>query len=234
MRAVLSLSCAAYLAGCVVTETPPAPSVPDTTPHSNAAQSSTARLTTASIQNVIRTVEPVAERECRRRSPDLNCDFKIVFDTDPRKPPNAFQTLERSGRPVVGFTVSLLRTARNVDEIAFVMGHETAHHIERHLQRQQQSAVGGALIGGLGAAVLGLDPSVGRQIGGSVGARVYSKDNELEADALGTVIAARAGFDPVRGAAFFTRIPDPGDRFLGTHPPNAQRISTVRRVASQL
>jgi predicted Zn-dependent protease len=67
-----------------------------------------------------------------------------------------------------------------------------------------------------------------------VGARTYSKDFELEADALGTVISMRAGFDPIRGAAFFTRIPDPGNRFLGTHPPNAQRIETVRRVAAGL
>jgi len=44
----------------------------------------------------------------------------------------------------------------------------------------------------------------------------------------------RAGYNPVRGAQFFTRIPDPGNRFLGTHPPNAQRIETVRRVNAQL
>jgi len=38
----------------------------------------------------------------------------------------------------------------------------------------------------------------------------------------------------VRGAAFFTQIADPGDRFLGTHPPNAKRIETVRRVNASL
>ena len=59
------------------------------------------------------------------------------------------------------------------------------------------------------------------KLGAQVGARSYSKDFELEADALGTVITHRAGFSPLKGAAFFTRIPDPGDRFLGTHPPNA-------------
>ena len=71
-------------------------------------------------------------------------------------------------------------------------------------------------------------------LGASVGARSYSKDYELEADAIGTVIAHQAGYDPVRGAAYFTRIADPGDRFLGTHPPNARRIETVRRVAAGL
>lgn len=72
------------------------------------------------------------------------------------------------------------------------------------------------------------------QIGASLGARTYSKDFELEADQLGTVITARAGFDPVRGALFFNRIPDPGNRFLGTHPPNAARMDIVRKTAAGL
>ena len=70
--------------------------------------------------------------------------------------------------------------------------------------------------------------------GALVGSRIYSKDFELEADSLGTVITARAGYDPLRGAAFFTRIPDPGDRFLGTHPPNARRLEVVRRTIAGL
>lgn len=53
---------------------------------------------------------------------------------------------------------------------------------------------------------------------------------------IGVLIAclALAGYDPLRGAAFFVRIPDPGDQFLGTHPRNAQRIETVRRTAAAL
>ena len=188
----------------------------------------------ANFRAVVRQVEPVAERECRARAPDLNCDFKIVVENNPRLPPNAFQTLDRSGRPSIGFTISLIQDARIRDEIAFVMGLETAHHIARHLQKQRQTAVGGAILGGLVAAGLGLDVNAGQQLGGTVGARAYSKENELEADALGTVIAKRAGYDPLKGAQFFRRIPDPGDQFLGTHPPNAERIQTVRRVNSQL
>ena len=73
-----------------------------------------------------------------------------------------------------------------------------------------------------------------QRLGAQVGARTYSKEFELEADALGTIITSRAGYDPLRGAEFFTRIPDPGDKFLGTHPPNAERIATVRRTAAGL
>ena len=181
-------------------------------------------------------VEPVAERECRARTRNLNCDFRILVDDRPDQPPNAFQTLDETGRPLLVFTLSLLEDARNADEIAFVMGHEAAHHIQGHLQRQQQNAASVAVIFAGLATLSGGDANViqdAAEIGGFVGARSYSKEYELEADQLGTILTLKSGYDPVRGAAYFTRIPDPGNRFLGTHPPNAQRIDTVRRTASQ-
>lgn len=238
MRLVLSVLAAAALGACTV-ETADAPaSQPAPTQTSAAATTAppkvSSRTAVANFKAVVAQVEPVAERECRARAPDLNCDFRIVVDERTNLPPNAFQTLDRSGRPILGFTIALIADARNRDEVAFVMGHEAAHHIEKHLAKQQQTAIGGAILGGIIAASVGLDVNAGQQLGGTVGARAYSKNNELEADALGTVIARRAGYNPVRGAAFFTRIPDPGDRFLGTHPPNASRIETVRKVNSQL
>ena len=229
MKRIVLAILALGLASCEVTETAPTESGP--TVATKRVSSGTA---IANFRSVVATVEPVAERECRRRAPDLNCDFAIIVNRDPRLPPNAFQTIDRSGRPIIGFTQALIRDARNRDELAFIMGHEAAHHIARHLTKQRQNAIGGAVAGGIIAATLGLDVRNGQELGGTLGARVYSKENELEADALGTVIAKKAGFDPVKGAQFFNRIPDPGDRFLGTHPPNAERFRTVRRVNSQL
>jgi len=72
-----------------------------------------------------------------------------------------------------------------------------------------------------------------QEFGAALGARSYSKDFELEADALGTVIAAKAGYNPLRGAEFFFRIPDPGNTFLGTHPANADRLAIVQRTAAR-
>jgi predicted Zn-dependent protease len=186
---------------------------------------------------VVEAVEPVAEDECRSRTRGVNCDFQIAVDNRPEQPPNAFQTVDKAGRPIVVFTLQLIADARNRDELAFVLGHEAAHHIAGHIGRQQQNAVAGAVIAGSLAVLLGGNSEaveVAQRQGAQLGARTYSKDFELEADALGTVIAARAGYDPVRGAQFFTRIPDPGNRFLGSHPPNAQRIATVKRVAAGL
>lgn len=236
MRVLTTLVAAMALAGCEVTTTEPAQAPPQTKPVATkpAPAKLSPRQAAANFRSVVARVEPVAERECRARTPQLNCDFKIVVDENPRQPPNAFQTLDRSGRPIIGFTIALIAEARNRDELAFVLGHEAAHHIAQHLREQAQNAQGGAIAGGLIAATLGLDVETGARLGGTVGARAYSKNHELEADALGTVISKRAGYDPVRGAQFFTRIPDPGDKFLGTHPPNADRIATVRRVNSQL
>ncbi|NBD30556.1 MAG: M48 family metalloprotease [Alphaproteobacteria bacterium] len=183
---------------------------------------------------VIDRVEPVAEAECRRATPGRNCDFLIVVDDRVDQPANAFQTIDRTGRPVIGFTVALIADARNRDELAFVMAHEAAHHIAGHIERQQRNATLGAIVFGQLAGATGSDVGVAQELGAALGARSYSKEFELEADRLGTIIAARAGFDPLRGAAFFFRVPDPGDMFLGTHPANADRIAAVQQVAAGL
>lgn len=187
--------------------------------------------------NVVKTVEPVAEAECRARTSNVNCDFNIVVDDREGQAPNAFQTLDKSGRPVLAFNIPLIATVRNADELAFVMGHEAAHHIEAHIARQQRNATAGAVIlGGLATISGGGDQIIqsAQKVGATLGARGYSKEFELEADRLGTIITHKAGYNPVRGAAFFTRIPDPGNVFLGTHPPNASRIETVRQTAATL
>ncbi|MEM9475048.1 MAG: M48 family metallopeptidase [Pseudomonadota bacterium] len=223
------------LGGCEITTTSAPPT--QSPPRETASARLPASQASANFRSVVARVEPVAERLCRQRRPNTNCDFRIIVDDDPRKAPNAFQTLDRNGRPIIGFTATLIRDSRNADELAFVLGHEAAHHIEAHLPETQQRAMEGAVLATVLGSVLGLDAAgveTAQQIGGTVGARRFSKEFELEADALGTRIAFAAGYDPVRGAQFFNRIPDPGDQFLGTHPPNAERIATVRRVAAQL
>ena len=227
---------AAVLAGCQVSTVAPEQRGNSTSSAPRQAPVAT-QAATRSFAEVVRTVEPVAERECRARTSRVNCDFKILVDTRPEQPPNAFQTVDKSGRPIIAFTLALIDDARNRDELAFVMGHEAAHHIAGHITRQQQNAVAGAVIAGSLAVLLGGGAETveaAQRNGAFVGARSYSKNFELEADALGTVITARAGYDPVRGAQFFARIPDPGNRFLGTHPPNAQRIEIVRQTAAGL
>ncbi len=221
------------LGGCVTTY----PTPPDAPKVVASAPVRTAQSAAETFIQVVAAVEPVAEEVCRTRGVARNCDFRIVVDDRPGQPPNAFQTVDNRGRPVVGFTLALIADARNADELAFVLGHEAAHHIAGHIPRRQDQALTGALVAGVLAQASGLTPEEVREaqnVGAEVAARSYSKEFELEADALGAEIALIAGFDPNRGTGFFDRLPDPGDRFLGTHPPNAQRkalvAATVRRL----
>ncbi|KIT16422.1 M48 family metallopeptidase [Jannaschia aquimarina] len=234
---VLVATLGLLLAGCVATPVPSPTSEGPAAPRGAVPDRVTEATAVANFRAAVARTEPAAERVCREQTQGINCDFLIRVLPDRSLPPNAFQSLDRSGRPILTFTQSLIADARNADEIAFVVGHEAAHHIEQHIAQQVRSAQAGALIGGLVGTLAGGDGALVDTLsraGATAGARRFSKEHELEADALGTVITARAGYDPVRGAAFFSRIPDPGDQFLGTHPPNAERLATVRRAASRL
>lgn len=195
------------------------------------------RQAASNFIRVVSRVEPMTEEICRARTRGVNCDFRIVIDDRPGVGPNAFQTLDETGRPILGFTLALIADARNEDEIAFVLGHEAAHHILGHIPLTQQTAMAGAMMAGILAQATGADPAAvqsAQRLGATVGARRYSRAFELEADALGTEIAFYAGYDPVLGAGFFDRLPDPGDQFLGSHPPNAERKAQVQAVVAQL
>jgi predicted Zn-dependent protease len=72
------------------------------------------------------------------------------------------------------------------------------------------------------------------RLGARFGERKFSKKYELEADRLGTLIATIAGYDALRGAAFFMRMSDPADQLLSTHPPNQARVETVRKAIEDL
>ena len=228
----LALLLPLLLAACVVVQSPPSGPPPQAV-----APRLDAGTAAANFERVVNLMEPVASAECRARAPRRNCDFLIVVDTRPGLPPNAFQTLDETGRPVIGFTMSLLADARNADELAFIFGHEAGHHIAGHIPRLADEARTGAIIAGALAALTGADDRTVQRVaglGGQIAARRFAPTFELEADEIGTVLAWRAGFDPERGAAFFSRIADPGNAFLATHPPNAQRIEVVRATLARL
>jgi len=185
----------------------------------------------AMYRSIIPRVAPVAKSICQDFSKDLParfCDFQYTVVDNPNQPPNAFQTVNRAGQPVIAFNINMLRTMKNQHETAFILGHEAAHQIARHLLQRQQNVTGGAILGSIIAGATGIDPSVGADLGGAVGSRAYSKTFELQADAIGTHIAARAGFNPSIGAQSFTRFGG-SNALLSTHPPAPDRIATVER-----
>jgi predicted Zn-dependent protease len=195
-----------------------------------------ASVPTAFLQ-VVDRVEPVAETLCRAEVPQLDCNFLIFVDLAPDAGVNALHTTDRRGRPLIVISAELIAQARNADELAFVIGHEAGHHIAQHIPGQRRQAALGAQVFGQIARSNGADlRSAGEaaELGALVAARRFSQGAELEADVIGTLIAFRAGYDPLRGARFFDRLPDPEGGFLSTHPPNDARQDIVRDTVAIL
>lgn len=245
MPRILFLLAAFGIAACSTTyDVPSSPSQAQ----QEAAQirSGGAARRSADFGRVARRVEPVAENVCREEAPGAPigyCDFRIIFDKDPDSPPNAFQTRAKDGRPEIVITSTLLREMRSDDEIAFVLSHEAAHHVAEHLPKQQQSQILGAMVAGGLTAALGGDLATEEAVrnamdmGAFLGGRAYSQSYELEADWLGAFIAARAGYDPERGAQIFGRptlASSGGPVLLSTHPASPRRLQLVSAAAEEI
>ena len=235
--------CLLLLSGLAACDTPGATVVNGPLPHPGAPVVTAepgpdAKTAAGNFIAVARRMEGRIEAECLARTRGRkNCDYQVMVDDRPDPAPNALQTIDEKGRPVVALNLALIAEARNRDELAFVLGHEAAHYILGHLALKASDATRGAMVLGVLAAASGADAQAiaqAQDFGAEVGSRTYSKEYELQADRLGAVIAWNAGYDPQRGAAFFTRIPDPGHSFLGTHPANAERIAAVTQVTQNL
>jgi predicted Zn-dependent protease len=126
-----------------------------------------------------------------------------VLDTQPPTV-NAFVF---GGKYIYVYT-GLLKEAASDDELAVVLGHELGHSLLKHNLRKQQDTTNtlaeiAEVIGALAGGKKGQDKvsAVTNAIRAS-----YSRTDEEEADALGVAISRRAGFDPLRGADFFSRM----------------------------
>jgi Zn-dependent protease with chaperone function len=248
MKKILAAACLAALSACTPPPPSPVPGGAPLPPAPGAAPTdgTGAPMSRSDYDRVVARVEPTAEAMCREEAPGappLYCDFLFGLDRNPGSPPNAFQTRDATGRPVIVMTRALLGEMDSRDEIAFVLGHEAAHHIARHLPRQQQSQVVGALIlGGIATAAGGdyATPEALQEamdMGAFLGGRAYSQDYELEADWIGAFITARAGYDPERGAQIFARpalASSGGPRILSTHPASPDRLARVSRVSAEI
>jgi hypothetical protein len=163
--------------------------------------------------------------------------YRPRADGDPRAPADAFQIVNSDG-PLIIVTGALLQGTKNDDEAAFVMGHEAGHHIAKHLDKQQQQQLAGALIIGMATTYAGGNSdAVGEMMdaGAGIGGIAYSQTYELEADMLGAYIAEAAGYDAEKGSLLFARREGGNVRaeagamsLWSTHPRSPQRVATVR------
>ena len=140
--------------------------------------------------------------------PDAKWEF-VVFDS---KDLNAFAL--PGGK--VGVYTGLLHLAENDAELATVMGHEIGHVIARHGAERMSEAMVIAGVGAMGSAVVETktqDPATRQMFELAYGGlatlgRVlpHSRNNESEADRMGAIYAARAGYDPRASITFWQKM----------------------------
>ena len=135
----------------------------------------------------------------------------------------------------IAFFSGILSTLKlNDDEVAMIMGHEVAHALLEHARERMAKSAGTNIGLRLGAALLGLG-NVGDMAAqglANLASLRFSRDDESEADALGLVLAARAGYDPRAGVTLWRKMSahsggNAPPQWLSTHPAGASRIKEI-------
>ncbi|OYU94419.1 MAG: peptidase M48, partial [Burkholderiales bacterium PBB5] len=120
------------------------------------------------------------------------------------------------------------------DEVAMIMGHEVAHALLEHARERmgKTMATRGAIE--IGTALLGLG-NLGRtaaDMGGQLLTLQFSRSDESEADALGLVLAAKAGYRPQAGITLWQKMLSANKgappQWLSTHPSGDTRIRDMQ------
>ncbi len=139
----------------------------------------------------------------------------------------------------VGVYTGILPVTQTEAGLAVVMGHEIAHAIARHgNERASQQMLAEGFEYGLDKLV-GTNPTRAEQIftmsvgaGGSLGLLKFSRDQESEADQMGLIFMAMAGYNPNEAVSFWERMAAKGGvkppEFLSTHPADQRRIQDIR------
>jgi predicted Zn-dependent protease len=160
-------------------------------------------------------------------------EFKLVED----KSINAFAM---PGGKVVVYS-GLLPVAQDEASLAVVIGHEIGHVVAKHAHERisQQLALqfGGSVAADLlkGAAANKIGQTV-FGLGAQMGVMLpYARKQEYEADELGLIFMAMAGYDPRVAIPFWTRMAQSSQggkipEFLSTHPTDAKRIANMEKI----
>ena len=139
----------------------------------------------------------------------------------------------------VAFYTGIMPICKDEEGVAVVMGHEVAHAIANH-GRERMSQQMTAQFGLDAVSILmGQNPTAGQQLlmqavgaGTSVGILKFSRDQESEADHIGLIFMAMAGYDPASAPKFWERMStmsggDQPPEFLSTHPSHSTRIKDL-------
>ena len=144
----------------------------------------------------------------------------------------------RPGGKMIVYT-GILPVTQSEDGLAVVMGHEVAHAVCHHGNERISQTI--LLSLGEAGIIVGMrkkDPKVTAAVAaafggvGALGILKYSRDHESEADHVGLILMARAGFDPREAERFWVRMKQQGGgggpSWLSTHPSHETRIKQIQ------
>jgi len=167
---------------------------------------------------------------------DRIAGFAWEFNLVDNETPNAWCM---PGGKVVFYT-GILPYTQTEEGLAVVMGHEIAHAIARHGNERMSQQMGiQALSTGLSYA-LNEKPAETQQIwmiafgvASNVGVMLpFSRSHETEADKMGLIFMAMAGYDPAAAVDFWKRMGESGGQkppeFLSTHPADDTRVRNLQ------
>lgn len=142
----------------------------------------------------------------------------------------------------VAFWEGIMPICDTDEGIAVVMGHEVAHALAHHGAERMSQGMGAQLIGEIISVGLSQkDPAVRDGVlqaygmGAQVGVMLpFSRGHESEADHIGLILMAKAGYDPHAAVNFWKRMRDSAGgkkppEFLSTHPSDDRRIEQIEK-----
>ena len=148
------------------------------------------------------------------------------------------------GGKIVVYT-GILPVARNEASLATVLGHEMAHATSRHgAQRVFEQNLSQTAMAGVAGSISDMDYDQQRAILGALGAGAqfgvlmpFGRKQESEADHIGIIYMARAGYDPRESIEFWKSMEQAGGaqppEFLSTHPSHGTRIQQLNEWMPQ-
>lgn len=137
----------------------------------------------------------------------------------------------------------LLPVAQDEASLAIVLGHEIAHAVAKHSAEQMSkkmrqaygTQIGGSILGAIGGQTVGDIAQIAAGQYFSFRNLKYSRDNESEADHMGLIFAAMAGYDPSVAVGFWQRMAaksgnSNGSDMFSDHPSDAKRIAAIQQL----
>lgn len=164
-----------------------------------------------------------------------DCEFKVILDPSERG-----LNAHADGQDVVIYP-AMIDFARNDNHLAFVIAHEFAHNIMRHIDAQKSNVTVGTIFGAVadiaagaaGANTQGMFSKVGQR----QGVLRHSVGFESEADYVGLYILARAGFTIEQAPDFWRMMSQasPDSIYIAqSHPTNPARSIAMGKTVAEI